>query len=239
MLALDDFGTGYSSLSYLKRFPFDKVKIDQSFVRDIHSSTQDAVIAKVVISMAHGLGLRVIAEGVETETQCEFMRRNACDEIQGYFFAAGPVPREMEAVLLEDQRLPAHLVRGQARTRTLLLVDDEPNVVAALRRLLRDGYRILSASSGAEGLQLLATHPVDIIVSDQRMPGMSGVELLRQARQLYPETIRHGFLGLHRAAIDHRRDQRRSGIPIPDQTLGRRAVARLHPAGVPAQGTGR
>jgi len=112
-LSLDDFGTGYSSLSYLKRFPFDKVKIDQSFVRDIQSSTQDAVIAKVVISMAHGLGLRVIAEGVETELQCDFMRRNACDEIQGYFFSR-PVPApQMLALLSEDRRLPAHLVRKQ------------------------------------------------------------------------------------------------------------------------------
>jgi EAL domain-containing protein (putative c-di-GMP-specific phosphodiesterase class I)/CheY-like chemotaxis protein len=190
-LSLDDFGTGYSSLSYLQRFPFDKVKIDQSFVREIHSSSQDAVIAKVVISMAHGLGLRVIAEGVETEMQCEFMRRNVCDEIQGYFFSR-PVPEaQMRALLAEDRRLPAHLVRDPPRSRTLLLVDDEPNVIAALRRLLRpDGYRILHANSGAEGLALLADNPVDIIVSDQRMPGMTGVEFLRRAKVLYPQTIR-------------------------------------------------
>ncbi len=190
-LALDDFGTGYSSLSYLKRFPFDKVKIDQSFVRDINNNSQDAVIAKVVISMAHGLGLRVTAEGVETEMQCDFLRRNVCDEIQGYFFSR-PVPAQaMEVLLREDRRLPAHLLRQQARTRTLLLVDDEPNVVAALRRLLRaDGYRILSANSGPEGLELLAHNPVDIIVSDQRMPGMTGVQFLRQAKVLHPHTIR-------------------------------------------------
>ncbi|MEO7941571.1 MAG: EAL domain-containing protein, partial [Burkholderiaceae bacterium] len=110
-LSLDDFGIGYSSLSYLHRFPFDKVKIDQSFVRDIHSATQDAVIAKVVIAMSHGLGLQVIAEGVETESQCDFMRRNGCDEIQGYFFSR-PVPAiQLLALLREDKRLPAHLVR--------------------------------------------------------------------------------------------------------------------------------
>ncbi len=190
-LSLDDFGTGYSSLSYLKLFPFDKVKIDQSFVRDIASNTQDAVIAKVVISMAHGLGLRVVAEGVETEAQCEFMRANVCDEIQGYFFSR-PVPADaMQALLLEDRRLPPHLVRVQVRLRTLLLVDDEPNVIAALKRLLRDdGYQILSASSGPQGLDLLTRHPVDLIVSDQRMPGMTGVQFLRQAKQLYPDTIR-------------------------------------------------
>ena len=190
-LSLDDFGTGYSSLSHLKRFPFDKVKIDQSFVRDIQTSSQDAVIAKVVISMAHGLGLRVVAEGVETEMQCEFMRRNVCDEIQGYFFARPMPAAELEVMLREDRRLPPHLIRVQARPRAMLLVDDDPDVVCALEQLLqRDGYRMLTANSGSQGLALMATNPVDIIVSSQRLPGMTGVEFLRRARMLHPETIR-------------------------------------------------
>jgi diguanylate cyclase (GGDEF)-like protein/PAS domain S-box-containing protein len=190
-LSLDDFGTGYSSLSYLKRFPFDKVKIDQSFVRDINTNNHDAVIAKVVISMAHGLGLRVIAEGVETEVQCEFLRRNVCDEIQGYFFSRPVTAALMAEQLKEDRRLPAHLIRIQTKERTVLLVDDEPHIVAALKRLLRpDGYRILSADSGPEGLAMLASHPVDIIVADQRMPGMTGVQFLREAKRLHPQTIR-------------------------------------------------
>lgn len=121
-LSLDDFGTGYSSLSYLKRFPFDKVKIDQSFVRDILTCSQDAVIAKVVISMAHGLGLSVIAEGVETEVQCEFMLNNMCDEVQGYFFSR-PVPKaELQVMLRAGRRLPAHLVRAMDRGRNLRVV---------------------------------------------------------------------------------------------------------------------
>src|SRR5207253_970326 len=97
---------------------------------DIMHSRSDAVIAKVIISLAHGLGLRVIAEGVETELQCDFMRGNVCDEIQGYFFSR-PLPGiEMAALLAKDHRLPQHLLRVQERVRTLLLVDDEPNVVA-------------------------------------------------------------------------------------------------------------
>ena len=131
-LSLDDFGTGYSSLSYLKLFPFDKVKIDQSFVRGVHTNPQDAVLAKVVISMAHGLGLRAIAEGVETESQCAFMCSHMCDEIQGYYFSR-PVPADaMAALLQEDRRLPVHLVRMLTHTRTsststLTIKHTEPN----------------------------------------------------------------------------------------------------------------
>ncbi|WP_114970439.1 EAL domain-containing protein [Rhodoferax ferrireducens] len=190
-LSLDDFGTGYSSLSYLKRFPFDKVKIDQSFVRDITTSQSDNVLVKVIIAMAHGLGLRVIAEGVETEAQCEIMRTSVCDEIQGYFFSRPISAQAIEDLFTEGRQLPPHLLRMQKPPRTLLLVDDEPNVLASLKRLFRrDGHVILTANSGPEGLDMLSRHRVDIIISDQRMPGMTGVEFLRAAKVNHPDTIR-------------------------------------------------
>ena len=190
-LSLDDFGTGYSSLSYLKRFPFDKVKIDQSFVRDITSSQSDQVLVKVIISMAHGLGLKVIAEGVETEAQCEIMRTSVCDEIQGFYFSRPISAQAIEALFSQGRQLPPHLLRLKKPQRTLLLVDDEPNILSALKRLFRrDGHAILTANSGPEGLEILAQHKVDVIISDQRMPGMTGVEFLRKAKINCPDTIR-------------------------------------------------
>lgn len=191
-LILDDFGTGYSSLSYLKRFPFDRVKIDRSFISDIETDQDDAATAKTIISMAHSLGIKVVAEGVETEAQWHFLRRNRCDEMQGFFFSH-PLPKAEIGVLLRDGcRLPEHLFSGARRSsRTLMLVDDEPNILAALKRLLRrDGYAILTANSGEEGLALLEDNAVDVIVSDQRMPGMMGVDFLRAAKEKYPDTVR-------------------------------------------------
>jgi len=105
-LSIDDFGTGYSSLSALKSFPISTLKIDKSFVRDLAHSPDDQAIALAVISLGHRLQLRVIAEGVETEAQRDFLRANECDEMQGYLFSP-PVSAERITALLGEQALAA------------------------------------------------------------------------------------------------------------------------------------
>ena len=100
-LSVDDFGTGYSSLSYLKRFPIDTLKIDRSFVKDLHTDQDDAAICAAILAMAQQLGLNVVAEGVETKEQLEFLRHHGCNQIQG-FLCSKPLSSEQFAVLLRE-----------------------------------------------------------------------------------------------------------------------------------------
>jgi len=104
-LSVDDFGTGYSSLAYLKRFPLDALKIDRTFVRDLTTDSDDGEIALAIISLAHNLKLKVVAEGVETEAQMNFLRSHGCDEMQGHYFARAMTVEDCTQALIENRRL--------------------------------------------------------------------------------------------------------------------------------------
>ena len=102
-IAMDDFGTGYSSLNYLQRFPFDKIKIDQSFIRDLEGNSDAAAIVRAVIGLGRSLNIAVIAEGVETAKQHDLLRREQCQEIQGYLIGR-PMPLEQCADLFASAK---------------------------------------------------------------------------------------------------------------------------------------
>lgn len=190
-ISLDDFGTGYSSLSRLRELPIDIVKIDKSFVHDVLEAPSRASVTRSVIHLAHGLHLRVLAEGVETEEQVKRLVAQGCDRLQGWYFGRATEPEALAELLRSGRHLPRELTHRAEHQRTLLLVDDEAHILSALKRLFRrDGYRILTATSGSEALETMATERVDVIVSDQRMPGMTGVEFLRRAKDLHPDSIR-------------------------------------------------
>jgi len=118
-IALDDFGTGYSSLSHLRHFPLDTLKIDQTFVRDLGTNPEDAAIVRAIITMAHNLGMTVVAEGVETPCHLDHLIRERCDYVQGYYISR-PVPAEQMEVMLHQQAgqggvtLPSSVCGGNA-----------------------------------------------------------------------------------------------------------------------------
>jgi diguanylate cyclase (GGDEF)-like protein/PAS domain S-box-containing protein len=188
-LALDDFGTGYSSLAHLSSLPFDKIKIDQSFIRDITSNPVNAAIVNATIAMGQSLNMTVLAEGVETEAQLEFLRKRQCESMQGWLFSKALPSDQLAAMMAAGDKLKVGA--GGTASEMLLIVDDEPNILNSLRRLLRrESYEILTAASPAEAFDLLAKHKVHVIVSDQRMPAMNGTEFLSRVKRLYPETVR-------------------------------------------------
>jgi diguanylate cyclase (GGDEF)-like protein/PAS domain S-box-containing protein len=189
-ISLDDFGTGYSSLNYLRRFPIDTLKIDQSFVQDISTDAGAAGICRAIITLGHQLGMKVVAEGVETAAQVGYLRRNECDYFQGFFFGKA-VSAAQALEILRRSYLPQAELEQHLDASTLLLVDDEANILQALTRVLRrEGYRILTANGGDEALDVLGRNDVQVIISDQRMPGVSGTELLSKVKEMYPHTVR-------------------------------------------------
>ena len=188
-IVLQDFGTGSASLNLLAAFPLFAVQAGLRLPG--HPDHHAAALLAATAAVAHAEGIRLIAKHVDNEERFETVRDCGCDDVQGELLGAQVSSAGLAAYVAEPRRLPAHLTERRKTPRNLLLVDDEANIVSALKRLLRrDSYTILTAGSGQEGLEILANNSVDVIVSDQRMPGMTGVEFLRKAKELCPNSIR-------------------------------------------------
>ncbi len=193
-IAIDDFGTGWSSLAYLAQLPVTTLKVDQQFTRGVTFNRADAAISRMTVELARGLGLRCVVEGIERPGQVHFFSDLRCHEAQGYLFAK---PLEVEAVdrwmLAPTPFIAPDLQSGSAApgVRHLLILDDEENVLRSLRRTLRPaGFQIHITTSPEQAFEILALHPVGVILSDQRMPGMTGTEFLRRVKDKYPLTRR-------------------------------------------------
>lgn len=190
-IVVQGFGPELAHLDSLCRHPVDRVHLDATLVQGLVDDDVSAKINGALIDMAHGLGWQVLADGVETQAQLDILVRQGCDQAQGVLLGLAVDGSDFEPQLSESHEITVKLEAGRPSQRTLLLVDDEENIVSSLKRLFRrDGYRILTAKSGAEALGVLAANDVNVILSDQRMPGMTGVEFLRQAKVMCPASVR-------------------------------------------------
>jgi diguanylate cyclase (GGDEF)-like protein len=180
-VAIDDFGTGHSSLAYLAKLPVDTLKIDRSFIVTMLHNVDIMALVSTIISLAHALKLRVVAEGVDSQEQAGVLRLLRCDEVQGYLYSK-PLPRErlIEALrkLPESARPPETKAErvGQAK---ILVVDDDESMRELVRlHLTNAGYEVQVAEDAVDAGHIVLRNPPDLIIADVEMPYMDGFQFV-------------------------------------------------------------
>ncbi len=194
-VALDDFGTGYSSLSYLARFPLDCLKIDRGFITNMTHRPADAAIVRAILSMARNLGIRTVAEGVETQAQLRMLAQEGCDQVQG-FLLGRPMPAEDLAALLGAGRpLMQTSDLERAPGRHLLLVIPDDSTRDALRAWMEEiGWKVFSHDATQLAMetimQTVLVEDVAVALIDQDALEGSGIGIAEHLRLLYPDVVR-------------------------------------------------
>jgi diguanylate cyclase (GGDEF)-like protein len=194
-IALDDFGTGYASLGYLKRFAFDYLKIDRGFITGLTTHSDDAAIVRATILMAHHLGIRVVAEGVEDDAQIRKLAALGCDLLQGYRIGKPMAPDEFAAMLGADARPLTDDLRLALRPRVLLVGDDAVQHGRIATQLEQLDWAVTRAPGAAAARVALEREPVDLLLCDQVLADGDAVELLAGVRASHPGVTRLLLLG--------------------------------------------
>ena len=184
--ALDDFGTGYSSMSHLKLMPISCLKLDRSYVKDIETNPSDAAICASTISLAHDLGLEVVAEGVETEKQYEYLKTLGCDKFQGYFFSKPLTAPEIEA-FIKVRDLKQFSSINSITSANILVIDDDDWTCEFLKHTLESlNHQPTTMLDPLRALELLRKNPFsfNLIMLDMLMPKMSGMDTIKEIREI-------------------------------------------------------
>lgn len=182
LIMMDDFGSGFSSLNMLKDVPVDVLKIDTKFIDDLENSDRAGSILSVVINMAKWLNMHVVAEGVETKNQFDFLKKIGCDSIQGYYFSKPlPVENFLKVIAEASQNASSGDVSKEDR-KTILIAEDVELNRNILINNLEDSYNVIEVENGREALNILQhdASAIDIIITDIMMPVMDGFELLEK-----------------------------------------------------------
>ncbi|HYD97158.1 MAG TPA: EAL domain-containing protein [Noviherbaspirillum sp.] len=189
-LSIDDFGTGFSNLGFLKRFPIDRIKLDPSFVSEVERQPEDLAVTDAVIAMAHSLGLKVAVEGVERGSQLMLLAARGCDEMQGDYFSPALPVGLCTALLRERRVLPAEKIGPHRAGRTLLLIQGVPEGAALLAAARRVTSHVLQAQDARAAFDLLAAHDVGVVLCEQKLEELSGVDFLARVSNMYPDAVR-------------------------------------------------